>query len=157
VRNGATWFVVTRLRHSSRRSFPDEQGIMSTGHHRFQDGDGVRLMVPPAIVTVRSAMVGPVELVAGDEDGRLGGGSGAQQAVDDVAAGLIEAGVGLVEQPEARRRATIAAIDAPALTAERRDDDDERRPSTPSAAIAASRPRPMRRWPSPRTARCRRP
>src|SRR4051794_9421473 len=96
--NGATWFVVTRLRHSSRRSFPaTSTASWSTRDHLPQggldgaagDGDGA----------ARDGL-GPVELVAGDEHGGTRRRGSAEQVVDHIAAGLVEARVGLVEQPE---------------------------------------------------------
>ena len=57
--------------------------------------------MPPAMVTVRVATAaGPVELVRGEQHRGPGGHGVAHERVDEVAAGLVERGVGLVEQPE---------------------------------------------------------
>ena len=74
--NGATWFVVTRLRSSTRRSLPATSARVSEARAASPEvcdrrshgatGDGHGRSAPRA--------VGPVELVAGDDDGGAGGG-----------------------------------------------------------------------------------
>src|SRR4051794_37181729 len=108
---GATWPAATRLRASTRRSLPATSAASrNTGEllldHAAGQGD-------------RSGRerVGPVELMRREQHGRSAGHRLADEAVDEVAALLVETGVGLVEQPELRtagehdreRRATALA------------------------------------------------
>src|SRR5688572_24444090 len=100
---GTTWLIPTRDRASTRRSLPatsaasrhmngflggreQAAGHLSAGHGDRTGGD----------------RRGPVQLVGGQQDGGPAGGGLLHDAVEDVAAGGVEAGVGLVEQPQLR-------------------------------------------------------
>src|SRR4051794_5079409 len=99
--NGATWLVVTRLRHSSRRSLPAMTAASwSTDGHlitRRADHGAAREMHD-----LGGQRLGPFELVRGHHDRGARGGGCSHEAVEDVAGGGVEAGVRFVEQPELR-------------------------------------------------------
>src|SRR5438445_1038332 len=96
---GAIWFVVTRLRHSRRRSLPaTSTASWNTGGHLLTSVSLDRAAGQPD--DGRRQRRGAVELMGGDHDRRSRRGRGAHQVVDDVTRGGVEPGVGLVEQPQ---------------------------------------------------------
>ena len=121
---------------------------------------GSRWATPPLMVTTSSASsMRAVELVGAEDHGGAGGGGVADQLVDEVAAVLVEPGVGLVEQPQLGAAGDQAGQrGAAALTGGEAADGD-----VPQATVEA-RGAPWRRRrrpgrpgrPGPRSARCRR-
>ena len=139
--NGRTWLRATRLRHSTRRSLRATShavrivALMAAPHHLA--GDDV-----DAAGGQRS---GPLELVAGDDDGGAGRRGLAQRGVELVAPGGVEPGVRLVEQPQLGPAGHQAGQRGAPLLA-------GRQPAHRQRARAA---RPARGGPSPRRSRRR--
>ena len=79
-----------------------EHGTDSGCGHGARAGSRGASLEPAADQRDRAARErhGPVELVRRDQDRGAGGGGSAHEVVDEVAAGRVEARVGLVEQPE---------------------------------------------------------
>src|SRR5687767_1938647 len=100
--NGAIWLSVTRDRSSIRRSLPATRAASA---HMGAHPVGLRLVDLSAHDRQLPAGDGrgAVELVRREEHGRPLRGRLADEVVDEVTPGGVDAGVGLVEQPELGR------------------------------------------------------
>jgi len=79
---------------------------------------------------------GPVEFVGGEDDGGAAGDRVPDEAVDDVASGDVEAGVGLVEEPEVRSARGQRGKRGPApLPSGEAGDDDVAEPPAETEAL----------------------
>src|ERR1700730_11643687 len=99
---GATWLVATRERNSTRRSFPATSAA-SRNTQRLPTDDGRGLHLHLAARHGHDSMgqrAGPLERVRREQHGFASGRPLAHQGVEQIAAVGVEAGVGLVEQPE---------------------------------------------------------
>ena len=106
---GTTWLTPTRDRASTRRSLPATRA--ASRHMDRLRASEVGSRGRPAEQAVADLAagdddrpggegVGPLQLVGRQQDGGAGGRRLPHQLVEEVAAGGVEAGVGLVEQPQ---------------------------------------------------------
>ena len=129
--------MTTRLRASTRRSFPAIRTAVR------------QVLMPPCRAGVGGETAdhvdhpgreraGTLELVAGDDDGGAGVDRGAEGRVELVATRRVEAGVGLVEQPQLRPPGDQARERRPAALAGRQPSRPARRRADRARSIRSS-------------------